>query len=292
MLLHDTSRVSKGNSKTGTRHQLKGSCVDYMRLVVEEVASDLSAPRTDHISSLHQKPTTTFCQPPAIAHTIRHNGLHIRENEPYTHLYSSRVKVEDYKSASLTFLQPTPQQDYPSHYQPSLRLVEMLFNTQHFAILASISVFTSAFPLGAIAPRQKNYSVINVDGGNQPAQATTVIEATKTIEIISPGPEATSNAAPTPTPASSSPCSSSSSSSTPTTSSSASISKPVETPKPVFVTVTVPKDDGPTEYYDDGMWHTRYRIKSFGPAVVTPVASSSTIPSSTVSSALATSTSA
>jgi hypothetical protein len=162
----------------------------------------------------------------------------------------------------------------------------MLFNARHMAILASISILANALPFDPprqLVQRQKKYSVINVDGGaTQPAQAT-VVEPTKTIEVVNPGPTVTQevtttveNAAPAPTTASSSSQSSSSTpviTSTPSTSSSSS--KPLETPKPIFVTVTIPKDDGPTEYYDDGLWHTRYPVKTFeaAVAVMTPPAS-------------------
>ncbi|KAF2828412.1 hypothetical protein CC86DRAFT_368661 [Ophiobolus disseminans] len=137
-----------------------------------------------------------------------------------------------------------------------------------------------------IVPRQKNYSVINVDGGSTEAQATTVIKSTKTVEVVNPAPTVTQQvttvieAAPTLAPAKSSSKCTTSATSTPTskststtTSSTSTISKAVETPKPIFITVTVPKDDGPTEYYDNGMWHTNYRIKTFAAAIPTIVAS-------------------
>jgi hypothetical protein len=162
----------------------------------------------------------------------------------------------------------------------------MLFNTRHLAILASISIFAHALPFDTprqLVQRQKNYSVINVDGGaTEPAQATTVIEPTKTVEVVSPGPTITQevtttvvDAAPVPTTASSSSRSTSSTPSitatpTPTMSAtSSSTSKSIETPKPIFITVTVSKDDGSTEYYDDGLWHTHYRVKTAEAAVAT-----------------------
>lgn len=175
----------------------------------------------------------------------------------------------------------------------------MLFNTQHFAVLASISIFANALPFDTprhIVPRQKNYSVINVDGGSSSdaAQATTIVKSTKTVEVINPGPTVTQeitttvlSVAPAPTPKSSTsdrktsaPSSTITSSPTVITSSSAvtsssSNSKPVETPKPIFVTITVPKDDGPTEYYDNGLWHTSYRVKTFKAAVATSASSAS-----------------
>ncbi|KAF2028045.1 hypothetical protein EK21DRAFT_37508, partial [Setomelanomma holmii] len=167
----------------------------------------------------------------------------------------------------------------------------MIFSTQHFAILASISILANALPFDAkprqIVRRQKNYSVINVDGGNtQAAQATTVVKPTTTIEVVNAGPTVTQEVTttvvdaipvPTATSSSSKSISSSSSVSTPTISSSASSSSsaPVQTPKPIFITVTVPKDDGPTEYYDNGLWHTNYPVKTFEPAVPTPASSAS-----------------
>jgi hypothetical protein len=180
----------------------------------------------------------------------------------------------------------------------------MLFNTRHMAILASISILANALPFDTprqIVPRQKNYSVINVDGGSSDgAEATTVIKSTKTVAVVNPGPTITHDVtttvfsvAPAPTPTTS--CSESTTSaaasitSKPVSSSTTSI--PIETPKPIFVTVTVPKDDGPTEYYDNGLWHTYYRVKTFEAAVATvvPSPSSSVISSSAVAPALMTS---
>ncbi|KAH6872681.1 hypothetical protein BKA58DRAFT_150632 [Alternaria rosae] len=89
---------------------------------------------------------------------------------------------------------------------------------------------------------------------------------------------------PTPTPTSTSSVKSTSSPSpsvplptstaTPTISSlySSSISTPISTPKPIFVTVTLSPDNGPTEYYDDGMWHTHYRVKTFEAAAAVTAA--------------------
>ncbi|KAH7400930.1 hypothetical protein DE146DRAFT_654407 [Phaeosphaeria sp. MPI-PUGE-AT-0046c] len=147
----------------------------------------------------------------------------------------------------------------------------MLFNTRVFAIIAGISILSDALPFDTprqLAPRQKKYSVINVDGGStQAAQATTVVEATKTVQVVNPGPTVTEQVTTIVTP---------SKSVAPTTSSTpCSTSRVVETPKPtpIFITVTASEDDGPTRYYDDGMWHTHYRIKSFEPVVATFVPS-------------------
>lgn len=158
----------------------------------------------------------------------------------------------------------------------------MLFNTHMLAILAGLSILSNALPFDTprqLAPRQKKYSVINVDGGaTQAAQATTVVEATKTVEVVNPGPTVTEKVTTIVTPSTTAaPTTSSTSSST---SKLISTSIIVETPKPtsVFVTVIVPQDGGPTQYYDDGMWHTYYRIKSFEPATSVPATSSAGSP--------------
>jgi hypothetical protein len=178
----------------------------------------------------------------------------------------------------------------------------MLLNTRHIAIIASISFLASALPFNTprqIVPRQKNYSVINVDGGSSNgAQPTTVVKLTKTVEVANPGPTVTQavttvlSVALTPTPS----CSTSESttsvpSSTITSAAVVSSSVPIETPKPIFITVTASNDDGPTEYYDNGLWHTSYRVKTFEAAVATvvPSASVSSISSSAVAPMLETS---
>lgn len=180
--------------------------------------------------------------------------------------------------------------DHPTVHQETasnLAAIKMLFNTRTLAILAGISILSNALPFDTprqLAPRQKKYSVINVDGGStQAAQATTVVEATKTVEVVNPGPTVTEKVTTVVTPPTRPvPTTSSMSSSASLLVSTSTI---VETPKPtsIFITVTVPQDDGPTQYYDDGMWHTYYRIKSFEPAVATlatfaPSASSADAP--------------
>lgn len=171
----------------------------------------------------------------------------------------------------------------------------MLFNTRIWAVMAIVSTIASGLPLDHrdFVPRQKSYEVINVDGGSSTKASspeTTIVKATQTVEVVNPGPTITQEVTATiiqPAPAStssSSKCTSSASrsstSSTPsvTSSPSSTVSTPTETPKPVFVTVTVPVSDGPTEYYDDGMWHTKYPVKTFAAAVATSLytASSST----------------
>jgi hypothetical protein len=157
----------------------------------------------------------------------------------------------------------------------------MLFKTRHIAVLASISILANALPFDVprqVVQRQKNYSVINVDGGSSPS--------TKTAEVVNPVPAVTQkvtttailSVAPKPTPTSS--CSESTTSApsstiTSTSAATSSTSIAIETPKPVFVTITVSKDGGPTEYYDNGLWHTSYRVKAFEAAVATMVPSAS-----------------
>ncbi|KAF2852318.1 hypothetical protein T440DRAFT_467012 [Plenodomus tracheiphilus IPT5] len=160
----------------------------------------------------------------------------------------------------------------------------MLFNNHIFTAATLFSTLASALPLDNrdIIPRNKSYDVVNVGGGSQ-IPATTVIEAT-TVEVVNPGPtvEVTTTVGNPSVPTSTS----STSIRTTRASSSASISAApsstsaisTETPKPIYVTVTVPADDGP--YYDDGMWHTKYRVKTFdAAAMATPsaLASSSAV---------------
>jgi hypothetical protein len=154
----------------------------------------------------------------------------------------------------------------------------MIFNTQLLALTTVASTLVSALPLDNIAPRAKSYSVVNVGGGTStqaPAGATTVVDqTTKTVEVTNAGPTVTAKVTTTvielgPVPAEISTSTSSSSSSSTPSSSSTSIKATTTspsttvTPTPILVTVTVTDDAGPTEYYDDGMWHTHYRIKTF-----------------------------
>jgi hypothetical protein len=154
----------------------------------------------------------------------------------------------------------------------------MIFN-KHIVALASIAAtLISALPLDTnqprdVVPRAKSYSVINVDGG---ATSKASAEATKTVQVTNPAATVTAEVTatvvePAPAPTSPSTTSSTSSSSSPkrTSTSTRPSTTATATPKPVFVTVTVTTDDGPTEYYDNGMWHTSYRIKTIE-AIATP----------------------
>ena len=174
----------------------------------------------------------------------------------------------------------------------------MFFKTNYLALILCLSTFVNALPLdGAssprvIAPRAKSYSIVNVDGGSTsapPPEATTIVEVktkTRTVEvtatIVDPTP------APVPTLSSASASSSAPKSTltstlqtlVPTPSSTlqptpSSSEQHTETEKPSIVTVIVTAPAEPTEYYDNGIWHTSYVIKSFtAAAVATPRPSS------------------
>ncbi|KAL6711125.1 hypothetical protein ACN47E_005656 [Coniothyrium glycines] len=160
----------------------------------------------------------------------------------------------------------------------------MLLNVQTLVLAACLPLLAIGRPFDNV-PRAKSYEVVNVDGGQStPAPPPeTSVEAITTVEVQNPGPTITQEVTttlvqPVPNPTCTSTSSISSafqSSSTPTSSSSTSISIPtsISMPKPIFVTVTVPEAPKSTEYYDDGMWHTRYPVKSFAPAVVIVTAS-------------------
>lgn len=160
--------------------------------------------------------------------------------------------------------------------------IDMFFNTRYIALATIASTLVNALPLDinqprGVVPRAKSYSVINVDGGastQAPTDATTTVDqTTKTVDGPTVTAEVTATVLePVPVPAAPSTSSSSTPSSSTTTTTSSSTrttASPTTTAKPVFVTVTVTQDDGPTEYYDNGMWHTSYRIKTWE-AVATP----------------------
>ncbi|KAF2727422.1 hypothetical protein EJ04DRAFT_517264 [Polyplosphaeria fusca] len=157
----------------------------------------------------------------------------------------------------------------------------MRFTTISLTTVLAFSTLSNGRPLDGnnghridIAPRAKSYAIVNVDGGSTSAvdAATTVVaETTKTETIkithISPGPTDTVTAtvtrpAPVSTPTSPS-ASSSRPESSPPSSPSAS-EKPTETSEPSTVTVVITDTEpAPTEYYDNGMWHTLYKVKTF-----------------------------
>ena len=147
----------------------------------------------------------------------------------------------------------------------------MFFATRTILLATLTSTLVNALPFDAqqpreVVPRAKSYAVINVDGG---ATTEAPVKATKTVEVTNAGPIITAKVTTTivePAPVPASPSTTSStlpSSSSTSTRTTKTASTTTVTPKPVFVTVTVTTDDGPTEYYDNGMWHTSYRIKTF-----------------------------
>ena len=152
----------------------------------------------------------------------------------------------------------------------------MVLNIRIVTLASIAATLINALPLDAnqprdIVPRAKSYSVINVDGG---ATSEAPTEATKTVQVTDPATTITAEITatvvePAPVPTSPSTTSSTSSSSSSKRISTSSTPSTTATPKPVFVTVTVTTDDGPTSYYDNGMWHTSYRVKTFE-AIATP----------------------
>ena len=148
----------------------------------------------------------------------------------------------------------------------------MVLNIRIVTLASIAATLINALPLDQnqprdVVPRAKSYSVINVDGG---ATSEAPTEATKTVQVTDPATTITAEITatvvePAPVPTSPSTTSSTSSSS----SSKRTSTSTTATPKPVFVTVTVTTDDGPTSYYDNGMWHTSYRVKTFE-AIATP----------------------
>ncbi|KAF2444929.1 hypothetical protein P171DRAFT_431712 [Karstenula rhodostoma CBS 690.94] len=165
-----------------------------------------------------------------------------------------------------------------------------------------LSTLASGLPLeGALnrhlAPRSKTYAVVNVDGGSstaaQQGTITIIDDQTKTVQVtnaastITTTDVLTATVAPAPTPTSSTdsinsisssesssgPESSSTSSSAPSTSTqistipTATPTSPTATqseqnPGTSLVTVTITEGPAPTEWYDNGLWHTRYPIKT------------------------------
>jgi hypothetical protein len=141
--------------------------------------------------------------------------------------------------------------------------------------LAAALPFEGASDPRILAPRSRTYAIVNVDGGSTtiPPKPTTVVEdKTKTVQVtdapttVTDKDTATATAVPAPSSIQTSDSSSTSSpKSTP--------SQPAqETPTPSIVTVIVTESAAPTEYYDDGLWKTRYPIKTFATATTTVAA--------------------
>jgi hypothetical protein len=137
------------------------------------------------------------------------------------------------------------------------------------SLIFAISSLAAALPLeGAVNPRElhtrtKTYAIVNVDGGSTsaPPKPTTVVEnTTKTVKVTDVPATTTDKVTTTATPT----CTSTpkSSPSTP--------AQQTPAPTPSVVTIIVTESAAPTEYYDDGLWHTRYPVKTFATAVAVP----------------------
>jgi hypothetical protein len=124
----------------------------------------------------------------------------------------------------------------------------MLFHS--IVLLLGISV-SNALPLDhaqaprKLAQRAKSYAVVNVDGGS--TASTTLSQVTTTvlqpITVIPKVTSSTSISTPEPSPEPS--------------------PEPTPEPKPILVTVVITETASPTKFYDDGMWHTSYPVKTF-----------------------------
>jgi hypothetical protein len=159
-----------------------------------------------------------------------------------------------------------------------------------------LSMLASGLPLeGApnhrLAQRSKTYAVVNVDGGSSTADdQTKTVQVTGAASTTTTTDTVTTTVVPVSKPASptgsiTSSRSNSRSASPGTNSSTTSISIqistiPTTTPTPTtppkssattkseqvpgqsLVTVTITEDPAPTEWYDDGLWHTRYLVKT------------------------------
>jgi hypothetical protein len=135
-----------------------------------------------------------------------------------------------------------------------------------FSLILAISSLAAALPLeGAANPRElhartKTYVIVNVDGGSTsaPPKPTTVVEnTTKTVKVTDAPTTITDKVTATATPTS-------------TSTPKSSPSKPAQqtpAPPPSVVTIVVTESAAPTEYYDNGLWHTSYPVKTFATAV-------------------------
>ena len=138
-------------------------------------------------------------------------------------------------------------------------------------VLLLLPIITTSLPCeGALkarnhSPRAVSYAIVNVDGGSStssPEPTTVTEDTTRTVQITDAGPTITNTVITTVGQISSSMLTSSSiSPSSLSSSKSASNTKP--TPATSVVTVVITQSPKPTQYYDDGFWHTSYAIKSF-----------------------------
>jgi hypothetical protein len=133
-----------------------------------------------------------------------------------------------------------------------------------FPLILAISSLAAALPLeGAANPhlnaRTKTYAIVNVDGGSTsaPPKPTTVVEnTTETVKVTDAPTTVTDKVTATTTPTS-----------TPKSSPSKPAQQQTPAPTPSVVTIVVTESAAPTEYYDNGLWHTSYPVKTFATAV-------------------------
>ena len=168
----------------------------------------------------------------------------------------------------------------------------MHFSLFHLTTALSVLSYTNALPLEShlknevIVARAKSYSIVNVDGGSTAPPQKTVVEqetktTTKTTTVTDTRPTSTnivtSTATPNPAPIPS-PTSTKCTSETTTAVTVTEIVSPTSHASvPSVVTVIVTETAEPTRFYDNGLWHTRYAVKTFE-AVAAPTTTPS-IPS-------------
>ncbi|KAF2645072.1 hypothetical protein P280DRAFT_466303 [Massarina eburnea CBS 473.64] len=149
----------------------------------------------------------------------------------------------------------------------------MLLSSFYLSLV--LSALTTALPFdGPLNARAKSYAIVNVDGGStaSPASSTVVDDKTKTktVEVTESAAtktdtrtgQVTATVAPT-------------ASSTPTAS-PRTTAQPTITPSPSVVTVIVTESAASSSYYDNGLWHTSYAIKTW--AAMTTVSSDASLP--------------
>jgi hypothetical protein len=150
-----------------------------------------------------------------------------------------------------------------------------MLDAKYLVMALSLSTLSTGLPLQArqkprdLARRVQQYSIVNVDGGS-----STIVDVqtqTETVKITTAAPTVTNTVVATvePTPAPTPPATSRISSPTPSPTRTPSSTL---APHPSIITVIVTETPsvGPTEYYDNGIWHTSYVVKTRWDAVVTP----------------------
>lgn len=165
---------------------------------------------------------------------------------------------------------------FPLHYLSSALLISSCIN---------------ALPLEshpknkALVARARSYSIVNVDGGSTaPPPQTTIVEketktTTKTTTVTDSHPATTNivtaSANPTPAPVpspTSTPCTSET---TTVVTVTERLSQTTHISVPSVVTIIITETAEPTRFYDNGLWHTRYAVKTFE-AVAVPTTTLST----------------